>query len=207
MGNSKATAADAPQLVEALLRAWPSALPAGGSVRSLPEAKPLFASAGAVRTAIILALLPLISRTWDEKVAAERTEEAKPVAQRSYRTYDAVVDRLSGLHKLLADLLRGADDISARDADALFEWIGAQGETHLLYLDRVRIMRLAEQLAAHHRPGKRMRAGLAAIRVSLSRTPTAANLRLIETIDRLRRGSSARIASTPRTRPSSVRTP
>ena len=73
--------------------------------------------------------------------------------------------------------------------------------------NKARMVRLAEQLVAHHRPGKRMRGGLAAIRVSLSRTPTAANLRLIETIDRLRRGAGSRIASPPRIRPSSVRTP
>lgn len=211
MAKSKAKAGgvdagDAPKLVDALVRAWLSALPKGGSIRSLPEAKPLFASAGQVRTAIVLALLPAISRTWDEKVAAERAEEVKSVAMRSYAKYDEVVDRVIGLHKLLADLLRGADEVSSRDGDSLFDWVGAQDETHLLYLDRVRMVRLAEQLAAHHRPGRRMLAGLAAIKVSLHRTPTTTNLRLIETIDRLRRARGTRIASTPRIRPSSVRT-
>jgi len=190
MAKSKAKAGgvgagDAPKLVDALVRAWPGALPKGGGVRSLPEAKPLFASAGEVRTAIILALLPVISRTWDEKVAAERAEDGKPVAKRDYHAYDAVVDRLNGLHKLLADLLRGADDFSGRDCDALFEWVATQDETHLLYLDRARMVRFAEQLAARGELGRRTRTGLRAIKVSLGRTPTGANLRLIDAIDTL----------------------
>jgi hypothetical protein len=190
--------ADAPKLVEALTKALPEDPPDKYDLRSSPEGKALFATQGEVRKAIVLALLPAITKAYE--VQRDEKKKAEAPASRDDWKYDAVFaarGRMTKLHKLLVELLRANLTFTPADVDGLFGWVGEQEKGHFLYLPDEPLVKLAEQLAKE-KVGFTARAqkGLKAIRASLKRVAMTADKRKIEKLDKVLARPAAKLSTT-----------